>query len=63
METETSIRLLKQSAVEDLTSLDRVTIWRRVRDGSFPRPLKISTNRVAWRESEVRAWVASLEAA
>jgi prophage regulatory protein len=32
------------------------TLWRKVRDGSFPRPLKLSAGVTAWRESDVLDW-------
>jgi prophage regulatory protein len=52
-------RVLKPSVVCDRTSLDRVTIWRKVRSDDFPKPLKLSANRIGWLESEVEAWIAS----
>lgn len=57
------VRLLKPSVVEDRTSLDRVTIWRKVRAGTFPAPLKISANRIAWKDADIAAWIASCEQA
>lgn len=34
------------------------TLWRRVRDGSFPRPVKLSSRVTAWRVGDVRRWLA-----
>ncbi len=59
MEGQAPSRVLKPAVVEDRTSLDRVTIWRKVRDDDFPKPLKLSANRIGWLESEVEAWIAS----
>lgn len=33
------------------------TLWRRVKAGTFPRPIKISAQITAWRVSEVRDWL------
>jgi len=33
------------------------TLWRRVRDHSFPAPVKLSAGVTAWRAEEVRAWM------
>lgn len=33
------------------------TLWRRVRDGSFPAPLKLSAGVTAWRVGDVRQWL------
>jgi predicted DNA-binding transcriptional regulator AlpA len=35
------------------------TLWRKVRDGSFPKPHKLSTRVTAWKVSQVRAWMAT----
>ena len=37
----------------------RVYLWRAVKAGTFPAPIKVSENRIAWRRSEVEGWVAS----
>lgn len=33
------------------------TLWRRVRAGTFPAPIKLSERVTAWRAEEVRAWL------
>lgn len=38
--------------------LSRVTLWRRVRAGTFPRPIDIG-NRYVWRASDIQAWLDS----
>jgi predicted DNA-binding transcriptional regulator AlpA len=38
--------------VEKLTALDITTIYRKMKAGTFPRPLKAGKRRVAWRRSE-----------
>lgn len=35
----------------------RPHIWRREREGTFPRRVKLGGNRVAWIEDEIDAWV------
>lgn len=37
----------------------RLYLWRGARAGTFPAPIKVSENRIAWRRSEVEAWIAS----
>lgn len=32
------------------------TAWRRVRDGTFPKPVRISPQVTAWRVGEIREW-------
>ena len=59
MVTESTDRLLRLSEVRTRTALGRSTIYRKMRDGSFPEPLKIGSRAVRWRESEVEAWLAA----
>lgn len=56
-------RLLRRKEVEQLVGLKRSAVYQMISAGVFPRPVKLSTRAVAWRESEVEAWIASREAA
>jgi len=51
--------LLTRSEVERRTGLSRSTLYRKMRDGTFPVPLKVSERAVRWRESDIRAYVDS----
>ena len=53
MDTE----MLRAPEVMARTGLSRTTIWRKVRDGSFPAPLELSVNSVGWPASEIAAWL------
>lgn len=33
------------------------TIWQWVKNGTFPPPIKLSSNITVWRLSEVKAWM------
>ena len=39
------------------------TFWRRVKDGSFPKPVKLGERITCWRVGDVRAWLAAQAAA
>ena len=39
------------------------TLWRMVRLGTFPRPVKLAEPVTAWRVGDVRAWIAEKTAA
>lgn len=56
MQTES---LLSNKSVSKAVSLSRTTIYRGVRAGTFPAPVRITERRVAWRESDVQAWIQS----
>lgn len=50
-------RWLALDAVMDVTSLARSTVYDLIRQGNFPRPVKIgSASR--WSESDVVGWMA-----
>lgn len=53
-------RLLRCSEVQHRTGLGKTTIYRLMRDGLFPLPLKISPKAVRWPESEIEDWKARL---
>jgi prophage regulatory protein len=59
MDRQPNQQLLNPKDVEARTTLSRVTLWRKSRDGDFPKPLRISSNRIAWREADVDAWITS----
>ena len=52
-------RFVREAEVLNLTGLSRTTRWRMEQNGKFPRRRQLSVNAVAWRESEIRAWMAS----
>ena len=39
------------------TSLSRSTIWRMARAGHLPAPVRITSARIGWRESQIAAWL------
>lgn len=55
---EQQIQLLRLPAVKATVGLSTSTIYDLMRDGKFPRQVKISLNAVGWRADEVQAWIA-----
>ena len=55
----TDIQLLRRPDVERLVRLSRTTIYQLMKTGNFPKPLRISAQAVAWRLSDIQAWVDS----
>lgn len=33
------------------------TLWRKVKDGSFPKPYKLGQRITCWRVGDIRAWM------
>jgi prophage regulatory protein len=50
-------QFVKRKAVEQLTSLSRATLYRKIRKGTFPRGEPIADNRVGWRVKVLRDWL------
>ena len=53
-------RLLRRSQVEEIAGLSRSSIYRRMQKGEFPRPVKIGSTAVRWKERDIFAWLESL---
>ena len=52
-------RLLHRDEVEERTGLSRSTLYRKMREGSFPSPLQVGVRAVRWPCSEIEAWLAA----
>jgi len=59
--TVTAERFLRKPQVLTRVPWSDTTLWRRVRAGDFPAPIRISPGCVAWRERDIDAWFASLD--
>lgn len=46
-----------------LIPFSRATVWRKVKDGKFPKPIKLSEHVTAWRVEDVRAWMDGIDQA
>ena len=55
----TDDRLLRRDEVEAQTGLARTTIYRKMRDGTFPEPIKVGARAVRWPASEIRDWLSA----
>lgn len=51
--------LLRRHIVEELTGLSRSALYARIKDGTFPSPMKIGKRAVAWRTSDINVWIAN----
>ncbi|MGO4416850.1 helix-turn-helix transcriptional regulator [Cupriavidus sp. KB_39] len=43
--------------ITGLLPFSRATLWRRVKDGTFPQPVKLSERTTAWATAEIRKWL------
>lgn len=58
-----SERLIRVREVAQIIGYSVTSIWRRCKDGSFPLPVRIGPGAVAWRHSEIEAWMNSRQIA
>ncbi|MBM6445296.1 AlpA family transcriptional regulator [Pseudomonas sp. MIL9] len=56
--TESIDRFMRLDEVLHITGLGRNTIYRRIREGTFPKQIRIGPNSVAWRQSAIAKWMA-----
>ena len=60
-----STRLLRLSEVRTRVPFSRATIYAKISQGLFPRPINLGggggerSRAVAWLESDIEAWIAS----
>lgn len=51
------VSIIKLSEVIARTGLSRSSIYRRINEGSFPRPISLGGKAVGWIEAEVQQWI------
>jgi prophage regulatory protein len=52
-----STSILRLPIVKARTGLSRSTIYQRVADGNFPKPVNLGARAVGWLEAEIDAWL------
>jgi prophage regulatory protein len=52
--------ILRLPAVKTRTGLSRSSIYLRVTEGTFPKPISLGARAVGWLESEVDDWVSQM---
>lgn len=55
--------LLKLATVTAVTGMSGATVYRKVKAGLFPQPVRQGTRCTRWRAAEVAAWAAAQGAA
>ena len=56
-EVEVPTRILRPPDVLARTGLSRSTIYVRVANGTFPKPVPLGARAVGWIESDVDTWI------
>ena len=53
------VHFYRLSQLKEKLSVSRSSIWSWVKEGSFPKPIKLGKNCTAWNSEDVHAWVQS----
>ena len=51
--------MITRKQVEDRFGLSRSSIYRLMREGRFPEPVRIGVRAVRWSEDEITSWLES----
>ncbi len=49
--------VLRMPQVMVVTGLSRTSIWRRLKEGDFPRPIRLGPNAVGWKLRDIELWI------
>ena len=53
------MKILRMRDVLEMVSVSRTTVWRQVKAGDSPAPIRLSPRSVGWRQSDIEEWIAS----
>lgn len=56
---ESTVKLLRIADVSKKTTLAKSTIWLKISQGLFPKPIKLSPGINVWKESSINSWIDS----
>jgi prophage regulatory protein len=56
-DSEVVVRFIRTRAVLEMIGVGRTTLWEMVRDGSFPRPVRITERIAAYELAAVEEWM------
>ena len=60
---ETNVTIMRRPQVEAATGLARSTIYKWVKLGQFPAPVKLGVRQVGWKSTDVQNWIQSRKSA
>ncbi len=55
----TQVLLVRLRQLTAMVGLSRSTIYRLVKAGNFPKPIRIGISSLAWRMDEIHKWIDS----
>ena len=55
------MKLLRIDEVAAKTTLAKSTLWLKISQGKFPKPIKLSPAINVWKDSDINTWIESRE--
>ena len=53
-------RLIRFPELQTLVPMSKAAIYNAINEGRFPKPIKLGSRAVAWKESQIRAYMDQL---
>ena len=50
-------RFIRQKNLILMIGFSAATLWRKVKNGSFPKPIKLGEKMTAWRIEDITQWM------
>lgn len=57
MQNNNEIKFYRLSQLKKKLSVSRSSIWAWVKQGEFPKPIKLGKNCTAWNAEDIQAWI------
>ena len=54
-------RFYRRSTLEVMLGISRSTIYRLMKDGDFPRPIRLGHRAVGWKSEDIKDWLKKVE--
>ncbi|MAF90191.1 MAG: AlpA family transcriptional regulator [Bdellovibrionaceae bacterium] len=50
-------RILRLPVVAEITGLPQSSIYEKIKEGNFPKPIKLGARSVGWSEKAIADWI------
>lgn len=56
-QSKVNLKIMRRPTVETITGLSRSSIYEKMDNGTFPKPIRLSERSVGWLEHEIQEWL------
>ncbi len=54
-------KIFRMKELPAITGRSRASLWRDIKAGKFPKPVRLGTNSVGFKASEIQTWLDGLQ--